>query len=79
MATTRKKRTAPKPAQFSELVLNAAQNKTLDNILSGICQQAHKHEVQHWLDAKGTDEEKLRRILFAAREALHLIRKPEDH
>jgi len=73
------KRTPSKPAQFSELVLDADQNKKLDSLLAEICKQAHKHEVQHWLDAKGSDDEKLKRILGAARDALHLIRKPEDN
>lgn len=74
-----KRMTPHKPAQFSELVLDAEQNKTLDSLLSGICQQSYKHEVQHWLDAKGTDAEKLRRILDLARDALHLVRNPEYH
>ena len=46
----------------------------LDGLLSEICRQAHKHEVQTWNDAPGTDAEKLRRILDAAREALAIVR-----
>jgi len=52
--------------------------EVLEQLLSDICHQAHKHEVQYWLDAPGTDSEKLGNVLKLAREALHLVRHPED-
>lgn len=47
----------------------------VEEALSRITTLAHKHEVQTWLDAKGTDEEKLRRILEIARDALFALRE----
>jgi hypothetical protein len=44
--------------------------------LREICHLAHKHEVQYWLDAPGSDTEKLTKILVLAREALAEF--PED-
>lgn len=38
--------------------------------LAAILKQAHKHEVQYWLDAEGTDAEKLLRIVALCRDAL---------
>ena len=50
--------------------------ESLEQLLGDICHQAHKHEVQHWKDAPGTDAEKLRAVLDLAREALEIIRGP---
>jgi len=53
----------------------------LEQLLGDICFQAHKHEVQNWLDAPGTDAERLQEVLRMARNALALLRdeiKPED-
>jgi tryptophan synthase alpha subunit len=46
----------------------------LEQLLSDICHLSHRHEVQHWLDAPGTPEERLRNILTLAREALYVQR-----
>lgn len=48
--------------------------EVLEQLLSDICFQAHKHEVQYWKDAEGTDAEKLAAILVMAREALWIVR-----
>lgn len=39
--------------------------------LEEILKLAFKHGEQYWLDAKGTDEEKLRKIVGICRDALH--------
>lgn len=41
--------------------------------LNEIAYRAHKHEVQYWLNAPGTDDEKLGQILGSTREMLSLI------
>jgi hypothetical protein len=49
-------------------------NEVMQQLLSDITHLAHKHEVQYWLDAPGTDAEKLLAILSLARNALALQR-----
>lgn len=49
-----------------------------EELLEEICRLAHKHEVQSWLDANGTDAEKLEAILPLARELLHRHRHADD-
>lgn len=44
--------------------------KTLKTALNEILKLAHKHEVQYWLDAPGTDAEKLAKIVTICRDAL---------
>ena len=46
----------------------------IKKLLEEICFLSHKHEVQYWLDAPGSDEEKLRKVSTMAREALALVR-----
>lgn len=55
--------------------------EVMEQLLSDICHLAHKHEVQYWLDAPGTDGEKLAQILKLARDALALHNdklRPQD-
>jgi hypothetical protein len=54
--------------------MNEQQTK-LEALLAEICRLAHKHEVQTWLDAPGTDAEKLHAILSRSREALAIVRE----
>lgn len=57
---------------YKEAMENAnviAAGQTMKTALDKIMSLAHKHEVQYWLNAPGTDEEKLGRILNIAREA----------
>lgn len=51
----------------------------LERNLLEICRLAHKHEVQHWLDAPGTDTEKLAAILPLARECLAVLRDATEN
>lgn len=72
-----------KTAEYVKGVVKTAKKReeVIEQLLSDICQLAHKHEVQYWLDAKGTDAEKLKAILTLARNALAVHRgrlKPED-
>lgn len=41
--------------------------------LNEISHRAHKHEVQYWLDAPGTDDEKLAQILGSSRDMMGLV------
>ena len=50
----------------------------IDQLLSDICHLAHKHEVQTWLDAPGTDAEKLQQVLMLARNTLAVHRGTLD-
>lgn len=50
----------------------------LEQLLSDICHVSHKHQDQYWLDAPGTDEEKLQNINALAREALYIFRNGSD-
>ena len=55
--------------------------EVVEQLLSDICYLSHKHEVQYWLDAPGTPDEKLRQVLFLARKALAVVTgklSPED-
>lgn len=49
-----------------------------DKALEHILNLAAKHEVQYWLDATGTDAEKLRKIVTICRDALHEIREANE-
>jgi hypothetical protein len=57
------------------IIVQGDPSHRLEALLGEICYQAHKHEVQHWNDAPGTDAEKLKRIIVAAREALAIVRE----
>lgn len=53
----------------------------MEQLLCDICYESHKHEVQTWKDAPGTDAERLGVVLVLARKALALHRgtlRPED-
>lgn len=39
------------------------QREVIEQLLLDICYQSHRHEVQYWLDAPGTDREKLDAVL----------------
>lgn len=54
--------------------VNVTRTEVLDQLLSDICHLAHKHEVQTWKDAPGTDAEKLQQILRLSRDALAVVR-----
>lgn len=63
--------------------MTAAPTKTevLEQLFKDICHLSHKHQVQYWLDAPGTDDEKLRDILKMSRDGLALVQgrvEPED-
>ena len=63
------------------MTTTTTKQEVLEQLLSDICFTAHKHEVQYWLDAPGTDAEKLWEVQCMARNALALLRdeiKPED-
>lgn len=52
----------------------AADIPRIAKLADKICGSAHKHEVQYWLDEKGTDAEKLERVLGWAREIYTLAK-----
>lgn len=57
-----------------------SRDDVIEQLFGDICHLSHRHEVQYWLDAPGTPEERLRDILTLARKGLALVRgKIEPH
>ncbi len=48
--------------------------EVIEQLLGDICHLAHKHEVQYWLNAPGTDAKKLGQILKLSRKALAVFK-----
>lgn len=49
-------------------------DEVLQELFETICFLSHKHEVQYWKDAPGTDAEKLAEVLQHARKGLALVK-----
>lgn len=57
-----------------ETMSSPTRDEVIEQLFADICHLAHKHEVQTWKDATGTDAEKLKEVLKLARNGLGLIR-----
>jgi len=57
------------PEQLNDYKLIAEENTRLKEAMAAIRFLSHKNEVQYWLNATGTDQERLFDILILAREA----------
>lgn len=58
--------------------MNEQRREQMENLCSAICHELHSHEVQHWKDAPGTPEERMKRALAHARELYSIIRNNLD-